>query len=126
MRVFTMQRVSAVALIIFMTIHMVVVHYPPFHIDFSRIAVRMAEPLWQAIDIAFLFFVLMHALAGAYVVLTDVERFGSAKAVPGRRGDRDRRPGLFLRRADNFGFRPLLRSIALSAVSYQLSAMVTN
>jgi succinate dehydrogenase hydrophobic anchor subunit len=79
MRVFTMQRVSAVALIIFMTIHMVVVHYPPFHIDFSRIAVRMAEPLWQAIDIAFLFFVLMHALAGAYVVLTDVERFGSAK-----------------------------------------------
>jgi succinate dehydrogenase hydrophobic anchor subunit len=79
MRVFTMQRVSAIALIIFMTIHMVVVHYPPFHIDFSRIAVRMAEPLWQAIDIAFLFFVLMHALAGAYVVLTDVERFGRAK-----------------------------------------------
>ena len=79
MRVFTMQRISAIALIIFMTIHMVVVHYPPFHIDFSRIAVRMADPLWQAIDILFLFFVLMHALAGAYVVLTDVERFGRVK-----------------------------------------------
>jgi succinate dehydrogenase hydrophobic membrane anchor protein len=79
MRTFTMQRVSAVALLIFLTIHMVVVHYPPFHIDFSRIAERMAEPLWQAIDIAFLFFVLMHALAGAYVVLTDVERFSSIK-----------------------------------------------
>ena len=48
-----------------MTIHMIVVHYPPFHIDFSRIAERMAQPLWQAIDIAFLFFVLIHALAGA-------------------------------------------------------------
>ena len=79
MRVFNMQRISAIALIFFMTIHMIVVHYPPFHIDFSRIAVRMADPLWQAIDIAFLFFVLMHALAGAYVVLTDVERFGRAK-----------------------------------------------
>lgn len=81
MRVFQMQRISAVALIIFMTIHMIVVHYPPFHIDFSQIAVRMADPLWQAIDILFLFFVLMHALTGAYVVLTDVERFGQAKRI---------------------------------------------
>lgn len=79
MRTFTMQRISAVALVVFLTIHMVVVHYPPFHIDFSRIAERMADPLWQAIDIAFLFFVLMHALAGAYVVITDVERFGRMK-----------------------------------------------
>ncbi|MEJ2752879.1 MAG: hypothetical protein P8169_09440, partial [Chloroflexota bacterium] len=79
MRVFNMQRVSAVALLILLTIHMTVVHVPPFHIDFSRIADRMADPLWQAIDIAFLFFVLMHALAGAYVVLTDVERFSSIK-----------------------------------------------
>ncbi|MDX1413989.1 MAG: hypothetical protein R3293_07340 [Candidatus Promineifilaceae bacterium] len=81
MRVFRMQRISAVALIVFMTIHMIVVHYPPFHIDFSRIAVRMSQPLWQAIDIAFLFFVLIHALAGAYVVLTDVERFGRGKRI---------------------------------------------
>jgi succinate dehydrogenase hydrophobic anchor subunit len=64
-----------------MTIHMIVVHYPPFHVDFSRIAVRMAQPLWQAIDIAFLLFVLIHGLAGAYVVLTDVERFGRGKRI---------------------------------------------
>jgi succinate dehydrogenase hydrophobic anchor subunit len=64
-----------------MTIHMIVVHYPPFHIDFSRIAERMAQPLWQAIDIAFLFFVLIHALAGAYVVLTDVGRFSRGKRI---------------------------------------------
>ena len=81
MRVFRWQRISAVALIFFMTIHMIVVHYPPFHIDFSRIAVRMSQPLWQAIDIAFLFFVLIHALAGAYVVLTDVERFSRGKRI---------------------------------------------
>lgn len=71
MRVFQMQRISAIALLFFLTIHMVVVHYPPGHIDFSRIIERMADPLWKAIDIAFLFFVLMHALTGAYVVLTD-------------------------------------------------------
>ena len=81
MRVFQMQRISAVALLVFLTIHMIVVHYPPFHIDFSRIVERMADPMWKAIDIAFLFFVLVHALAGAYMVLTDVERFGKMKRV---------------------------------------------
>lgn len=75
MRIFQMQRISAIALLIFLTIHMIVVHYPPFHIDFSRIIVRMNQPLWKGIDIAFLFFVLVHALTGAYMVLTDVERF---------------------------------------------------
>lgn len=79
MRVFQMQRISAIALVIFLTIHMIVVHYPPFHIDFNQIIIRMANPVWKAIDIAFLFFVLMHALAGAYAVLTDVERFSRAK-----------------------------------------------
>ena len=68
-------------LIIFLMIHMIVVHYPPFHVDFSRIAERMAQPLWQAIDIAFLLFVLIHGLAGAYVVLTDVGRFGRGRRI---------------------------------------------
>lgn len=79
MRIFQMQRISAIALLVFLTIHMVVVHYPPFHIDFSRIIERMAQPLWKAIDIAFLFFVLMHALTGAYMVLTDLERVNRYK-----------------------------------------------
>ncbi len=79
MRVFWLQRISALALLFFLTVHMVVVHYPPFHIDFSRIAERLADPLWQAIDIAFLFFVLLHALAGSYVVLTDVHRLNQRR-----------------------------------------------
>ncbi len=81
MRVFQMQRVSAVALVFFLTIHMIVVHYPPFHVDFSRIIERMAQPLWKGIDIAFLFFVLMHALTGAYAVLTDYEKIATYKKV---------------------------------------------
>jgi succinate dehydrogenase hydrophobic anchor subunit len=81
MRVFQMQRISAIALLIFLAIHMVVVHYPPFHIDFSRIIERLGQPLWKAIDIGFLFFVLMHALAGAYVVLTDIQRINRVRRV---------------------------------------------
>ena len=81
MRVYIMQRVSAIALVVFMTIHMIVVHYPPFHIDFSRIIDRMAQPLWKGIDILFLFFVLMHALVGAYVALTDSDKIAQYKKV---------------------------------------------
>ncbi|RME65505.1 MAG: hypothetical protein D6790_01710, partial [Caldilineae bacterium] len=79
MRVFQLQRYSAIALLVFLTIHMIVVHYPPFHIDFSRILERMADPTWKAIDILFLLAVLVHALAGAWVVITDIERFGRMK-----------------------------------------------
>lgn len=78
MRLFQLQRVSAVALLVFLTIHMMVLHYPPFHIDFTRIVERMADPLWKAIDIAFLFFVLVHALSGTHAVLTD---FGALRPV---------------------------------------------
>ncbi len=79
MRVFQLQRISAIALVVFLTIHMVVVHYPPFHIDFSRILERMANPLWKAIDIAFLFFALVHALSGTYAVLMDSHRIAPYK-----------------------------------------------
>lgn len=84
MRTFQIQRLSAIALLIFLTIHMTVVHYPPFHIDFGRIIERMGQPLWKAIDIAFLFFVLLHAITGAYAVLIDfggIFRFKKALAA---------------------------------------------
>lgn len=75
MRIFIMQRFSAIALLVFLTLHMVVVHYPPGHIDVNRVLERLDDPLWKAIDIAFLFVVLVHALTGAYMVITDLERF---------------------------------------------------
>ena len=79
MRVYLMQRYSAVALIFFMTLHMVVVHFPPGHLDFSRVMVRMENPIWKGIYVLFLFAVLIHALTGAYMVLTDMERVASYK-----------------------------------------------
>ena len=71
MKIFQVQRITAVALLVFMTIHMIVVHYPPFHIDFSIIVERMANPVWKAIEILFLLSVVLHGLSGAWVVLTD-------------------------------------------------------
>ena len=79
MRIFQMQRWSAVALLVFLTLHMVVVHYPPGHIDVSRVLERLDDPLWKAVDIAFLVAVLIHALTGAYMVITDVQRFSVYK-----------------------------------------------
>ena len=80
MRIFQMQRISAIALLLFLGIHMAVMHYPPWEIDFRTVVVeRLSNPVWKAIDIAFLFFVLMHALTGAYVVLTDIQRVNTFK-----------------------------------------------
>jgi len=79
MRIFQIQRITAVALLVFMTIHMIVVHYPPFHIDFSIIAERMVNPVWKVVEILFLFSVLLHGLAGAYVVLTDYRQISKYK-----------------------------------------------
>lgn len=81
MKIFQIQRLTAVALLVFLTTHMVVVHYPPFHIDFSIILERMSNPLWKAIEILFLFSVVLHGLSGAYMVLTDYKQVAKFKKV---------------------------------------------
>ncbi len=81
MRLFLMQRWSAVALIFFLTLHMIVVHYPPGHIDFSLVIERLANPVWKVIDILFLFAVVVHGLTGAYAVLIDVEKVSPYKRL---------------------------------------------
>jgi succinate dehydrogenase hydrophobic anchor subunit len=85
MRVFQMQRVSAIALLIFLGIHMAVMHYPPWEIDFKTVVIeRLSNPIWKVIDIGFLLAVLVHALAGSYVVITDLQRFSRIRrAVAG-------------------------------------------
>ena len=64
-----------------MTIHMIVVHYPPGHIDVSRVLERLEDPIWKVIDILFLYSVLIHALAGLYAVLTDFQKLATYKKV---------------------------------------------
>lgn len=90
MRVWQMQRISAIGLLVFLTIHMVFLHYVPgpgdglggpFHIEFDTVIWRMGQPIWKVIDIGFLFFVLVHAIAGAYAVLMDIEQVSKIKKV---------------------------------------------
>lgn len=81
MRIFQMQRFTAIALLVFLTLHMIVLHYPPFHIDFDNVVKRLENPVWKAIDITFLGVVLVHALTGAYMVITDLERFSRYERV---------------------------------------------
>ena len=81
MRIFQIQRITAVMLLVFLTIHMIVVHYPPGHIDFSLISARMGNPVWKVIEILFLGSVLLHGLSGAYVVLTDYKQVVKYKKV---------------------------------------------
>jgi succinate dehydrogenase / fumarate reductase membrane anchor subunit len=81
MRVFQLQRISAIGMVVFMTMHMIVVHYPPFHIDFSIILERMQNPVWKVVEILFLFFVLVHALSGMYAVLIDYEKVARYKKL---------------------------------------------
>ena len=73
MKIFIMQRVSAIALVIFMTLHMVVVHFPVRNLGYQEVLTnRMGQTGWQIMYVLFLFTVLVHGLAGAYMVLTDV------------------------------------------------------
>ena len=82
MRIFQMQRITAIALLVFLGIHMAVMHYPPWEIDFRTVVIeRLSSPIWKVIDIALLFKVLVHALAGAYVVLTDIQRVNQFKRI---------------------------------------------
>ena len=74
MRFFKMQRYTAIALVFFMALHMIVVHYPPGNLDFSRVLERLVNPVWKVIDIAFLATVLLHGLGGLYDVIIDSER----------------------------------------------------
>ena len=74
MRFFKLQRYTAIALVAFMALHMIVVHYPPGHIDFTRVLERLGNPVWKVIDIAFLGTVLLHALLGLYDAIIDWEK----------------------------------------------------
>ena len=83
MLTFKIQRWSAIALLFFLTVHMIFMHYvPPYYIDFHVVQSRLANPVWKTIDILFLLAVLTHGLAGTYQVITDFESaFTYRKAI---------------------------------------------
>ena len=81
MRVFQLQRISAIALVFFLLLHMVMMHYPPRHITFDNILDQMENPVWKAVEIGFLFFALVHAASGSYAVVNDYEKLARFKKI---------------------------------------------
>jgi succinate dehydrogenase hydrophobic anchor subunit len=78
---YQLQRISAIGLVVFLFLHMIVMHYPPRELNYSNILDQMENPLWKGIEISFLFFVMVHALTGAYAVLTDYDFLAKYKRV---------------------------------------------
>jgi succinate dehydrogenase / fumarate reductase cytochrome b subunit/succinate dehydrogenase / fumarate reductase membrane anchor subunit len=81
MLVYRLQRITAVGLLFFLMLHMVMMHYPPFHISFDNILVRMQDPFWKGVEITFLFFALVHAASGSYAIFSDYEKLARFKKI---------------------------------------------
>lgn len=81
MKIFQIQRITAVALLLFLFMHIILMHYPPRDLEYSNIVAYMQYPAWKVIESLFLLSVLLHALTGSYVVLTDYEALTKLKKV---------------------------------------------
>lgn len=83
-----MQRISGALLVMLLAAHFWVEHFMSAELrrgdlSFAAIHARIANPLWQAIDIAFLLVALWHGLNGLRNVVLDYSRVGrrAAQAV---------------------------------------------
>ena len=83
MKIFQIQRVSAVLLLFFFVMHIVIMHYPPQEVNYASVVSRLDSPVWKGIEIAFLFSVVTHGMAGAYSVLNDYEKIANYKTAIG-------------------------------------------
>ena len=73
MFVWIFQRVSGVALIIMLLIHIIVMHYTkePGFLTFEQIVKRLSNPSWKLFDILFITLALPHGLFGVKMVVDD-------------------------------------------------------
>lgn len=89
-----LQRVTGALLAVLLILHFWVEHFVSENLrrgdlTYSAIRARIVNPLWQAVDIAFLLIALVHGLAGARNILLDYSRIG-------RRGARLATAGLIV------------------------------
>jgi succinate dehydrogenase / fumarate reductase, membrane anchor subunit len=75
------QRITGAALAVLLILHFWVEHFVSENLrrgdlTYDAIRARISNPLWQAIDIAFLLIALVHGLSGARNILLDYSRIG--------------------------------------------------
>lgn len=76
-----LQRITGAALVVLLIAHFWVEHFVSASLrrgdlTYAVIRARIANPAWQAIDIAFLLIALLHGLYGARNILLDFSRIG--------------------------------------------------
>jgi succinate dehydrogenase hydrophobic membrane anchor protein len=73
-----LQRISAILLLVFMFVHMVVAHYFPVRdISYNDVLSRLNYSGWKIFYILFLAVVLYHALNGVWTVVSDFRQLRS-------------------------------------------------
>ena len=80
-----LQRITGAMLVLLLAAHFWVEHYMTAELQhgqltYEAIHARVANPIWQAIDISFLLVALYHGLNGLRNIVLDYSRF-SARAV---------------------------------------------
>lgn len=65
------QRLSGFALIIFLMIHFVRMHFFIGDLTYENVARSLVNPLWKTFDLAFLVLALYHGLNGIWAVVLD-------------------------------------------------------
>lgn len=76
-----LQRLSAIALLVMLFLHVTLSHFPPRDIDFDNVLTRLQYPGWKVFYIAFLAIVLYHALNGVWQVASDWSAVRRARRI---------------------------------------------
>lgn len=72
-----LQRVTGIALVLFLLAHFVVTHYyPGGDVTYQKVALRLADPYWKLFNLSFLVLALYHGVNGAWTILEDYLKTG--------------------------------------------------
>jgi succinate dehydrogenase / fumarate reductase, membrane anchor subunit len=72
-----LQRVTGIALLIFLLTHFIITHYYPVgEITFAKVAARLSQPDWKFFNLAFLILCLYHGVNGGWSILEDYLKKG--------------------------------------------------
>ena len=72
-----LQRVSGMALVVFLLIHFWVTHYfPGGDVTYQKVAARLADPYWKFFNLSFLVLALYHGVNGGWTILEDYLKEG--------------------------------------------------
>ena len=76
-----LQRVTGALLVLLLIMHFWVEHFVSANLrrgdlTYDAIRARIANPIWQTVDIAFLLIALLHGLSGARSIVLDYSRIG--------------------------------------------------